>query len=464
MPVPPRSSSRRCPALAIAVPDMQVPDIPALAILPLSVALLLLYAGAARAQTTSGDVSALEARIQAQQAKLQQEELQLEQQSLELSRQQQLLDSEMATLRGAGTTGTPQPQNASASAPAPQPAAPTQPVGAEQQQAQQENQDQQTKVILQSSTVLSGTGGVLTPKGQLLIDPSLEYDYWTQNQLQLNGFTIIPGITFGNIFISRMDQRFITAALTARYGITDRLEINLKLPFVGGFGSTTAQAAGSTAKPLNASASNVDIGDLQFGASYQFNSGENGWPVFVGNLEFKTATGQNPYEVPVYNVQDASGQVGYGVVPKRLPTGTGFYALEPSVTVFYATAPGVLFGNLQYIQNFGSSFNIPTTGGGPTLHTKLEPGPAVAGTFGIGFALNDKASMTFSYQEEHVFGSSSDGHAIPGSSYDFGTFNFGLGYALTPLTSINVGVGIGVGPYAPAAKILIEVPTRFNIM
>ena len=119
MPVPPRSSSRRCPALAIAVPDMQVPDIPALAILPLSVALLLLYAGAARAQTTSGDVSALEARIQAQQAKLQQEELQLEQQSLELSRQQQLLDSEMATLRGAGTTGTPQPQNASASAPAP---------------------------------------------------------------------------------------------------------------------------------------------------------------------------------------------------------------------------------------------------------------------------------------------------------------------------------------------------------
>jgi hypothetical protein len=71
--------------------------------------------------------------------------------------------------------------------------------------------------------------------------------------------------------------------------------------------------------------------------------------------------------------------------------------------------------------------------------------------------------MTFSYQEEHVFPSSVSGHQIPGSSYDFGTFNFGLGYAITRMTNLNIGVGIGVGPYAPAAKILVELPTRFNL-
>jgi hypothetical protein len=440
----------------------------------MSFAMVLAMACPSHAESVQDKISILAASIAAQQAKLNQEELQLEQQSLELNHQQQLLDNEMSNLRGAGEGSKGKvkvPADAAAyTAPAPatdQPAqAPTQSVGSEQQQAQQENQDQQTKVILQSSTVLSGTGGVLTPKGQLLLDPSVEYDYWTQNQLNLNGFTIIPGITFGNIYISRVDQRFLTAALTARYGVTDNLEINLKIPVVGAFGSMTAQAAGPDAIPVHTSQTNGDIGDIQLGASYQFNSGNNGWPVFVGNLMFKTTTGQSPYDVPIYSSastnQTANDQLLLGV-PKKLPTGTGFYSLQPSLTVFYATAPGVLFGNLQFIQSFGNHFDIPNPGGGEAVHEYLKPGQAVAGTFGIGFALNDKASMTFSYQEEHVFASSAGGRQIAGSAYDFGTFNFGLGYAITPLTNLNIGVGIGVGPYAPAAKILVELPTRFNL-
>jgi len=453
---------------------------PALAMFPLSVAMAVAAAAPVRAETQQDKISALAASVEAQQAKLNHEELQLEQQSLELSRQQQLLDTEMASLRGAGQVGktktkgsasapayTPlytQPGQESEQAAAPQPvgADQQQPVGAEQQQAQQQNQNQRTQVILQSSTTLSNAGGVLTPKGQLVIDPSLEYDYWTQNQLNLNGFTIIPGITFGNVFISRVDQRFLTGAVTARYGVTDRLEINLKLPVVGSFGSLTAQEAGTSATPIEVNQSNGNIGDVQLGASYQFNSGANGWPVFVGNLLFKTATGQSPYDVPIYNAANTTNTNIIGV-PKRLPTGTGFYSLEPNVTMFYATAPGVLFGNLEFIQNFSNTFDIPNPSGDPPTRTSLQPGKAVAATFGMGFALNDRASMTFSYQEEHVFASSENGQQINGSTYDFGTFDFGIGYVITPRTNLNIGVGIGVGPYAPAAKILIEMPTRFNI-
>jgi hypothetical protein len=80
----------------------------------------------------------------------------------------------------------------------------------------------------------------------------------------------------------------------------------------------------------------------------------------------------------------------------------------------------------------------------------------------LGFALNDKASMTFSYQQEHVFGASENDKKIDGSSYDFGTFNFGLGYTVNATTNVNIGVGIGAGPNAPVAKILVEVPVRFN--
>lgn len=468
--IKPQSSTRAICSVNTQDPIWRIFCVHTATIFPLSLAVVLAAAGPGQAETSQNKLSALMTSIAAQQEKLNQEELQLEQQSLELSHQQQLLDTEMSSLRGTGEGGTPKPKGSTSSnntveytAPATAPEqAPTQTVGAEQQQAQQENQDQQTKIILQSSTVLSNTGGVLTPKGQLLIDPSIEYDYWTQNQLNLNGFTIVPGITFGNIYISHVDQRFLTGAITARYGITDRLEVNLKIPVVGSFGAMTAQQAGQNAMPIHASQSNGNIGDIQFGASYQFNSGNNGWPVFVGNLLLKTATGQSPYDVPIYTSDNTSNQFLWGV-PKKLPTGTGFYSLQPSLTVFYATAPGVLFGNLQFIQNFSSTFNIPNSGGGPATRESLQPGQAVAGTFGLGFALNDKASMTFSYQEEHVFASSVGGQEIPGSSYDFGTFNFGMGYAITPQTNLNIGVGIGVGPYAPAAKILIEIPTRFNL-
>jgi hypothetical protein len=440
-------------------------------LLPLSLLFAALSIHPAAAQSAPDSTAALEATIAAQQAKLNQEEVQLEQQSLELNQQQALLDSELSKLRAAGTHTISSKTNIAVEAPAAADeggaaaaqAQATQSVGAEQQQEQETNQQDQTKVILQSSSVLSGTGGVLTPRGALVIDPSVEYDYWTQNQLNLNGFTIIPGITFGNIYISRVDQHFLTAAMTARYGITDRLEINLKAPFVLSSGTTTAQEAGPSALPSTANASNANIGDLQVGASYQFNGSDSGWPVVVGNFTFKTVTGQSPYNVPIYDAENTSNALLFGL-PKRLPTGTGFYSLQPSLTFFYPTAPGVLFGNLQYVYNISRTFNIPNPAGGPSTREKLAPGMAVAGTFGFGFAMNDKTSMTLSYQQEHVFGSAVDGHGVAGSSYDFGTFNFGLGYELTPRTNINLGVGIGVGPYAPAAKILIEVPTRFNIM
>jgi hypothetical protein len=448
-------------------------------LLPLSAILIVAGGGVGYAQQASPEsLAALQKSIAAQEAKLNQEELQLEQQSLELSHQQHLLDSEMATLRGAGATGAGETTEAASPTPInnPEPAATTAPsqgavasaaapaddgtVGQEQQQQQQQNQQQQTKVILQAAPTLANSGGILTPKGQFIIDPSLEYDYWSQNQLALNGFTIIPGITFGNIFIDRIEQSFLTAAVTARYGITDRLEVNVKLPYVVAYGTTSTQNVGPDAVSLSPASHAAHIGDIQLGASYQFNSGNNGWPVFVGNLLFKTVTGQSPYEVPIYTVNDPNGQFLEGI-PKKLPTGTGFYSLEPSLTVFYPTAPGVLFGNIQYTENFSRSFAVPSPGGGPAVNANLEPGNALAATLGLGFAMNDKTSMTFSYEQEYVFGSSVNNQKLGGSTYSFGTFNFGLGYTVSARTSVNFGVGIGAGANAPAAKILIEVPMRF---
>ncbi len=118
----------------------------------------------------------------------------------------------------------PAPENAAPANPPPPAGGESAPIAgpsAEQQQARQ---------VVETAPSLSTVGGVLTPKGQIVIDPSFEYDYWSQNQLGVNGFQIIPGITFGNIFVTRFEQNISTAAVTVRGGVTDRLELNAKIP------------------------------------------------------------------------------------------------------------------------------------------------------------------------------------------------------------------------------------------
>jgi hypothetical protein len=465
----------------------------------------------AAADPSTDDLNKLRAEIQKEIAALKKQEAKLHQQFLDLDRKSQLLDRKSALLdeqmRAMRATGTGNANIAPAgvgapgstatisssptvSSPAPPPGSPPPASGIEVAQAPgspasaaaaggqpappqtggesapiqgPSAEQQQAKQVIETAPSLSTAGGVLTPKGQFVIDPSLEFDYWSQNQLGVNGFQIIPGITFGNIFVTRFEQNILTAAATVRYGVTDRLELNAKIPFVYNSGSTSSLIpVGAAAELLSVSATGAGIGDMQFGGSYQINSGQNGWPIFVANGLFKTATGISPFQVPIITQEEPNGQFLAGT-PKRLATGTGFYAVTPSVTVLLPTAPGVLFANVQDQHNFGRTQPVQDRGGGPAIPVDLQPGDAPAVTFGIGFSLNDRAALTFSYQQTHVFTARANGQDISGSPYSFGTFNFGLGYQLTQSLRMNLSVGIGAGPNTPAAKVLLEIPYKFSL-
>ncbi len=472
----------------------------------LSGASLIALPGGALADSTTDDLNQLRATVQKELAALKKQEDKLHRQVLELDRKSQLLDHknqlldrQLREIRATGLeTVSPAPPGIASSVPtapssglevaqtpAPAPSAPTSstpatsapaapqgggaaasssPSGSESAPiAGPSAAQQQAKQVVETAPALSNVGGVLTPKGQFIIDPSVEYDYWSQNELGVNGFQIIPGITFGNIFANRVEQNITTAAVTGRYGITDRWEINVKVPYVYNTGNTISLIpVGTSAQLLNVNATGMGLGDIQFGSSYQFNSGENGWPIFVGNLLFKTATGISPFQVPIITVNEPNGDFLEGQ-PTKLATGTGFYAAEPSLTVLMPTAPGVLFANIQDVHNLGRTVGIQSVQGGPATSAYLQPGENPAVTFGIGFALNDRAALTFSYQQEHVFTAYENHQAIAGSPYSFGTFNFGLGYQITQSTRLNLSVGIGAGQNAPVAKVLLELPYRFSL-
>jgi len=195
--------------------------------------------GAALADDTADDLKQLRAAIQKELADLKKREQKLHQEFLRLDQKSQLLDDQLRQMRAAGTgpgTATPTApvgggvspaatvnpsrpaaaEVAQTSAPSPAaqptpesgaPAASAPPVGGESAPISGPSaEEQQARQVVETAPTLSTVGGVLTPKGQIVIDPSIEYDYWSQNQLGVNGFQIIPGIPSGTS-LSRASSR-----------------------------------------------------------------------------------------------------------------------------------------------------------------------------------------------------------------------------------------------------------------
>ncbi|MCK4621145.1 MAG: hypothetical protein KAT62_02900 [Desulfuromonadales bacterium] len=61
--------------------------------------------------------------------------------------------------------------------------------------------------------------GVLTPKGSLILEPSLLSSHSSSKRISLHGYTIIPAITIGLIDVLAISRDTYVAALSTRYGL-----------------------------------------------------------------------------------------------------------------------------------------------------------------------------------------------------------------------------------------------------
>ena len=83
--------------------------------------------------------------------------------------------------------------------------------------------------------------GVLTPKGRYVLEPSLQYGYSSSNRVALVGYTVIPALLIGLIDVREVKRNTVTAALAGRWGVTNRLELEAKLPYVYRSDSTVSR-------------------------------------------------------------------------------------------------------------------------------------------------------------------------------------------------------------------------------
>ena len=74
--------------------------------------------------------------------------------------------------------------------------------------------------------------GVLTPKNKFVLEPSFQFGYSSSDRVALVGYTIIPALLIGLIDVREIKSNVLTAGVAARYGITNRMEVEVRVPYV----------------------------------------------------------------------------------------------------------------------------------------------------------------------------------------------------------------------------------------
>jgi hypothetical protein len=143
-----------------------------------------------------------------------------------------------------------------------------------------------------------------------------------------------------------------------------------------------------------------------------------------------------------------------------LPTGSGFWGVEPSVTVLFASDPIVLYGNLSYLWHIEDSVDRVI---GDVLIGDVDPGDSIGASVGFGFALNSRFSFSLGYKHNYI--NETETEFGPTTQFSeplqIGALLFGMSYVLNEHVSANANFEFGVTGDAPDVRILFRLPWAF---
>lgn len=401
----------------------------------------LLAAEEAPPGAAAGEAERLRAELLAKMAEINARQKQLQEQMQAADQRRRELELIIGRADNAGQQGAGQDRK-------PAPAA----VAAERKAEQDSQRDKPPELPRVSADV----GGVLTPRGRLVVEPSFQYIYSSVQRVAIDGYTIAP-ILIGRIQVVEADRDTLVGSLTTRYGVTNRLEAELRAPYVYRRDSTrTRPITGAEDEKLSTGEAS-DFGDLEFDLRYQLPRPSVNWPYLVTNLRTKIPTGTDPFDLQAED--------------DDLPTGSGFWSLSPGLTYIYPSDPVVFFGNIGYLWTIKDRKNREVSVGGTgdgVVIGDVNPGDAVRMSFGMGFSLNDRSSFSLSYSLD-LFGRTTiesrsaaeeffAKETIAGSDITIGKLLIGYSLRLPGGQPLNLAIGIGATDDAPDTDVTFRLP------
>jgi len=310
--------------------------------------------------------------------------------------------------------------------------------------------------------VLGDQGSIVTRRGQLTAEFQSDYTRVDRNRALFRGVSAAEVLLIGVFDINQTREDLLTASAALRYGLTSRLEIGGRLPYVHRTDSEvlapvqqgTANANGSS---IDNASKGDNIGDVELSARYQLRAAHGGWPFLIANVQGLVPTGSDPFKVP-------RNAVGAQLVSA---TGAGFWSLAPSLTAILPSDPAVLFGSVGYAKNFGR--NVDTQIGDVRI-TRVDPGDGLNFSAGIGIALNQRTTLDLGYAHTWLFSTftrqQSPGQT-PGTLVEqaahtrdlqLGRLLFGVSYRATDRSTINWSVELGATRDANDLRTVLRIP------
>ncbi len=342
--------------------------------------------------------------------------------------------------------------------PAPVPAQPAAQAQAQNTSRQQPNRPPEVAPI-------GDQPGVLTAPGTYVLEPSMQYGYSSSNRVALVGYTVIPALLIGLVDVREIKRNTFTTAITGRTGLSNRMEVEVKVPYVYRSDATVSREIFTgTAVERVFDTTGKGMGDVEVAGRYQLNNGGADKGYYIAGLRYKSRTGRDPFEVVTDCDRRCIGENVTGTgLPLDLPTGSGFHSLQATLTWLYPSDPAVFFGNLSYVHNFKRDdvTRLVRNGEREPLGS-LQPGAVLGFNFGMGLALNDKASLSLGYDHSTIGRMRQNGATSIGSvRTQLGTLLLGYSYRLSPQRSLNIAVGAGVTRDTPDVTLTLRLPMTF---
>jgi len=307
--------------------------------------------------------------------------------------------------------------------------------------------------------------GVLTAKGKYVLEPSLQFGYSSSNRVALVGYTIIPALLIGLIDVREVKRNTLTGTLAGRYGLSNRTEAEIRIPYVYRSDSTVSRELFTgTAVERVFDTSGKALGDIELTLRHQLNDGGMDRPYYIAGLRFKTRTGRDPFEVVTDCTRRCVGENASGTgLPLDLPTGSGFYSIQPNLTWLFPSDPAIFFGSISYLHNFKRShLSRRVLAGEFEPLGEVKPGGVIGFNFGMGLALNERASLSLGYDHASMGRTKQNGLVVPGSvRTQLGTLLMGFSYRLNDKRTLNVAVGAGLTRDTPDVTLSFRLPTNF---
>jgi opacity protein-like surface antigen len=292
------------------------------------------------------------------------------------------------------------------------------------------------------------------------LEPAFSYARFDRRLINLSGFLALDAIFLGTINVQQTKSDIFTFDLTGRWGVTDRLQLEANVPTIYRHSRFFSGGAGGAGTALSeATASDGGLGDISVGAHYQLYRESGRMPDVVVNARLKAPTGKDPYGIKIVQPDPSNTNL---TIPQKLPTGSGVWTTSVGVSALRTVDPAIVFGNIGVIHNIARGFDDISTQVGVVTPGKVDLRNAFTWGAGLGFALNEKMSMTFGFS--HLISQAARTRAnggpwtkIIGSEANAASFNFGLTYALGKATLIT-NLGIGLTPDAPDFAISVRLP------